>query len=782
MEEKVLRSITALKPRSQYATLDQQICKVPRNEDQQIYRRTQDYYIGDQRYLVNLKYESCYWLHYIRMCPLFPRDYIAYDHTKQRFDRLVNDSILHPFMLFLDGRFIPWSMIWIVANKEWYWVIIDGTNHPALQPLALNHSRINIVTLPDGVTYDENATGKPVEQDILFAFNREGYYEETSPDITIRNTVDRMEHVHITTDDKLAAEIVTDDQTVKLYEQNICLFRNGIYDSESIIHMDGNMLTVNDGTNENGDHLHAVFSVNKHHSENPDVISKTYPPYVKPMLEAKYSGQEYPPYIDQLLEQFKMRMSQQKWYNQNVLDCIENIMRYDASLFKKAWMDDSNLVIEEYSGQEAIDNCDELGIWKIPRYHSAMIDEFIVVLVNGELYPDYNFCKHITNLFYMPVNNIFPGDRIELLRFQRVCNAILDLVVNEDDPYIAYDPQLINNTMVLFSKETNDDYFDFPMEGQQHFPVGYTIDTNEEGGIKIILDNPFYYGKKLKVAYVNQFRHRTYRLEAPPGLPDEYIVPLGTSFYYCNDYSRYLVFYNGRRLASDQFRLTLPVRSTTPFSEFRIYLTKKIEAGDRLDILYTPSYWKDVILVPEVGITGDIVVDKRLLDYPLDKDLYLCWVNGRKIVGSSLSNIDSTHIRITTDEKSTKNVCLTAYLPAIPELTKAFQENEALWDQITAQLTNDEVYALLNILGEDLTNAEPTMYENSVHVRSVMWELIRENYIMNPRVDITGPFIYDYVDVDITAIEQKDDGGNYALSAADANRTDNINDIERPWP
>ena len=63
-----------------------------------------------------------------------------------------------------------------------------------------------------------------------------------------------------------------------------------------------------------------------------------------------------------------------------------------------------------------------------------------------------------------------------------------------------------------------------------------------------------------------------------------------------------------------------------------------------------------------------------------------------------------------------------------------------------------------------------------------MFELIREQYIMNPRVDITNAFIYDYQDVDTTAIDHRDKDNNAILMVNDANRQDNLDNVERPWP
>lgn len=251
---------------------------------------------------------------------------------------------------------------------------------------------------------------------------------------------------------------------------------------------------------------------------------------------------------------------------------------------------------------------------------------------------------------------------------------------------------------------------------------------------------------------------------------------------YCNDYSKYLVFYNGRRLGSDHYRLTLPVRPTTPFNTFDIYLTLPICEGDRLDVIYVPSLMSDAIMKPEVPVSGDIVIDKSIINYGLSTDLYMIWLNGKKVPASHIIDIDSSHMRIITDEETTETLCITKYIPDIDVLTNVFKENEALWDTIIAQLSNEEIYKLLGINGVDLSNTEESLYANAIGIRAIMYELIREQFIMNPRVDITGPFIYDYQDVDQSAIETYDSGGNALLTVADANNTDNLDNVERPWP
>ena len=286
----------------------------------------------------------------------------------------------------------------------------------------------------------------------------------------------------------------------------------------------------------------------------------------------------------------------------------------------------------------------------------------------------------------------------------------------------------------------------------------------------------------MKLVYRDQFKHYWFDINGIDPNATEYAIDLGKKFMYCHDYSRYMVFFNGRRLSTDQYRLCLPVRSTTPFYKFELYLTMAVNDGDRVDVLYTPSLLKDIILIPEIKDDGKITVDISDITYSLTNRLYMIWANGKKIPASSIENIDSTHIRIVNDIETVRYVSVTKFLPDIDELTEVFQTSTALWDKIMSQLTQEEVEQILDHSGVIITNTEEDIYANSVSVRSVMLELIREKYMMNALVDTTGPFVYDYLDVDDTIVEDYDPAGNATLLSGDANLTDNIDHIERNWP
>lgn len=811
--KQIIENINLHKTKSAGPLKSQQITYIPTVEDDQIECTVPSYLIDGKRTLLNQGYELCFKLNYLKFKSMLPRKAINYKTGIWSIHHLVSENVIQPIMLFINGKFIPWDCIDIAIGQENYFIVIDSRRdmHYVVD-LVRDPKYATIVTLPSHVVCERFYP--EMDENVLFAFNDFGDFDSGNIHYAFRNSTDAhhmMFHYWVTEGDVNAFPIFT-DTSIKMTGENVILFVNGLFSSgtrkklkrahdssttssirpcydliesdEDVgvnpnVKFDSTLLTISEGTNENNDRYNFAVFINSKYTPNADNISRVSTTYIAPMIQSQNVGEEVPEYLEDLQKPFELTMDRNKSYETNVAEAIKTMLSYNASLFNPVFLEKSNLVIEEYSAEWVMANLRDDGTIIIPRQHSAMIDEFIIMLVNGSLYKYYKMAKYKANQYIVPIQDINYDDTIELLRFQNVNNGVTDLTVHADDGFYNYSAEIINEDMVLFSTETDLDHFEFPEDGLQHFPVEYSLETNEDGFIKITLANEFYYDKPLKVAYKNRFQHFWFNLTETT---DKYTVNLEDKFMYCNDYSKYLVFYNGRRLGSDHFRLTLPVRPTTPFNTFDIYLTLPIREGDRLDVIYVPSLMSDAIMKPEVPVSGDIVIDKSIINYGLSTDLYMIWLNGKKVPASHIYDIDSSHLRILTDEETTETLCITKYIPDIDVLTDVFKENEALWDTIIAQLSNEEIYKLLGINGVDLTNTEESLYANAIGIRAIMYELIREQFIMNPRVDITGPFIYDYQDVDQSVIESYDSGGNALLTVADANNTDNLDNVERPWP
>lgn len=806
----IINAINSYKYRSNDKLINQQNAYIPTIEENQVECMVQGYIIGDKTVMVDQSRYICIKLSYLKFMPITPRDHMSYINKTWGMEYLVEYNIIHPFALFINGYNIPWDMMSIVIGYNTYYILIDLEYNYSIANNIIDTQFAQIVKLPDTTYMDSESNDDNLT---IFSFNSDGEYDTTNSVYEYKLNTNRILLYTFNTDTGVNALQIDENRNITLSEDNVILFKNGllatgkkygiykttsssyynedldidvpyldfkdaeVVDDNPIIRFDSTLLTINDGAPD-GNIYNVLVFINKKFTDNINNISRIDLGSLEEKVKDINNGSTPEEYWDELKENFSFAMDRSKDYNTNVTEAIYNIIAYNTSLFNDVFKKKSNLKIEEYTGEE-INSMAVDGAVTFIRQHDIMHDEFIMVLHNGVMYEYYYSSYYDTNKFILPIHNVEDTDIIEILRFQNVNNNVYDIVINEDDDYKEYLPEIINNEMILFSDETDNNYFEFPENGLQHFPVNYTINYNSEGKLKIVLENPFYYGKNLKIAYKNRFKHFWFNLSETT---DKYTVNLEDKFMYCNDYAKYLVFYNGRRLGSDHFRLTLPVRDTTPFYNFNIYLTLPIKEGDRLDIIYVPSLMKDVIMTPTIPTSGDIVINKSIVNYGLSRDLYMIWINGKKVPLSHIVDIDSTYMRIITDEKSTDVMCITKYIPDIDAICEVFNSTTSIWDTITELITDNEISNMLGIESTDIVPTEENVYADAINIKAIMYELIREEFMMNELVDITEPFIYDYQDADQSIIEDYDSANNAILTVSDSNNTDNLDDVERPWP
>ena len=831
MMSNLIQNIQEYTAKSAELLQDEQISCIPTLAEDQIEYAVKSYLFDNKRILTNQGYELCLKLKYLRFVSKNPKVIKSYINIKGWFVSLVNDKVIQPFIVFMNGRFIPWEIMYISICDDCAYLTINSAENDKFMRLVQNVRFVQILNLPGYISYKNRVSANDA---LVFAFNDEGVFDTKESEYNFyydgfynRDQYPGKDVIFntFTTNTSVNAYPIVENTSVKLSDKNVILFKDGLFatgnvenikktidtdvksedgrvapclniytddielDENPSIKFDSTFLTINNGENKDGSTYNFLVFINSNFSETADNIAKI--PLVKLSDDVKKSnaGQETSEYFEDLKTQFEFSMDRNKDYSTNIADAIKYMISYDSSIFNQTFYNNSNLIIETYIYDEAFryNMLKDDGTVVIPmKRGDNLIDEAIIMLVNGELYAYNKMIKYKANRCIIPISGIEEGDMIEFLRFQNINNIVTDITINESDKSFKYSDDIVNDNMILFSStfypdESKGEYeaFTFPEDGLQHFPVDYELEYDDNEGVKITLTNPEYYGKPLKLAHKNRFSHFCFTLSETT---DKYTINLGDKFMYCNDYSRYLVFYNGRRLNSDYYRLTLPVRPTTPFSTFDIYLTMPVKEGDQLDIFYTPSLIQDVVFIPEVDMSGDIVIDKSILNYGFSTNLYMVWINGKKIPATNIVDIDSTHMRIISDEQTTKMLCITKYIPDIDEITEAFKENQPLWDKILSKLDNSQISALLEIPEGSLTDNEQDIYDGAVNIEAIMYELVREQYLMNPRVDVTGSFVYDYQDVDKTIIEAYDSEENALLTVADGNKQDNLDNVTRPWP
>ena len=198
----------------------------------------------------------------------------------------------------------------------------------------------------------------------------------------------------------------------------------------------------------------------------------------------------------------------------------------------------------------------------------------------------------------------------------------------------------------------------------------------------------FYYDRDLTLVSKRQFRY-AYRICKD----DTFNFTLPDSFRFCNEDGKFLVFVNGRRLDNDNFRVTT-IKNTRPFDDITVYVNIPAKKGQKIEVFYVPDGMEEVISEKDLDLSGKIVIDKSKLNYNLDKDLYLLFINGKKINKTQMHNITSKNLLITTNLNSTKNISIIKHVKDDEVLKDIFKDNDDLLTSVISSIDPKELHLL----------------------------------------------------------------------------------------
>ena len=775
--------------------LDQQLFAIPRKIDI-IDSQVMYYYVGDRRRTaVDFQHEICFHLNTLYLKPMTSGQYMRFQESTTPMEWLIQENLLYPFLLFVNGYFIPWENIQIIASQERYDMLISGFTDEFFSKInptgIINTEDVCVVSLPDSIDYMQG--GFPITEKTLFAFNEDGVLVTSGTGyIVIENYEANVEILDFNpiTDTTF---VFADDPMYAYFPENVFIFRGEIFDHKADVQILATAMMVYNDNPPSGESIHVrVFHNTKWVTPTYDNFRKTKIDNIKSDLFATLQGGEVAPYMEKLSPVFNPPVDPNKTFEENNTAVLDYIAKYDSILFNRVYRSNKDFVELEVDYAWVMNHRDDDGNLKLPRRFQDGINFYIMVMVNGELYQYYRMHRYEYGYFYCPVQNIQDGDTIELLYFKNCHDFELTANISENEPYLRLDKTIYNEDLRVFSKYTTDDYFSFPAEAQTMFPIEYTIETSPDDSrdIRLRFNDPTYYGKDVYLASSHRFQYFVFNYDSANATGDEesplyYSIDLQDKFYYCNDYDRYLVFFNGKRLINDMYRLILPYRSTTPFTKAMIYLCVPIGPGDRLEVFYLPHHFGDIYddtANADLDPSGTIIIDKSKLSFSLDNQLCSVWVNAKKIPSSKIVNISSTKLQINTNLTSMKDVRVTTMISddsIYSELKSRFQSTQSNWDETVERYADH--FTLMGLNQPTITDTDTEAFPDVIPTVSIMNEIIRDWYQSNAIVDITGPFLYDYTDVDQSAVIGTDPTGNTLLGSADASESNNLN-VDRPWP
>ena len=78
----------------------------------------------------------------------------------------ISNEIIHPFLLFVDGKFIKWSNIEIVNDVHYSYILANNVYYPTAE-------KYDIIQIPFNIFYSEDGTITE-NTEVMFRFNEDG--------------------------------------------------------------------------------------------------------------------------------------------------------------------------------------------------------------------------------------------------------------------------------------------------------------------------------------------------------------------------------------------------------------------------------------------------------------------------------------------------------------------------------------------------------------------------------------------------------------------------------
>lgn len=743
-------------------SIDQQIAHIPFYETDQIDCAIPYYILNGRKVKPNPSNNIVFKLNYLYFKQMNSIKFRNYRSGKFRMMDLVKKEVIEPFILFIDRLIVPYNSMAIIIDGDNYYIEVNCLSARHLVNLPSTFEFAQIFTLPDDMFWEHNKKDFNLnENKIVFGFDKNGRY--TANINSIMYAILQKRKVGNT--NRLCSDFIFwngvnravdafklyDPQTtrVKITEKNIFIFLNGQIQygtperirrsrEKTIIengiertylenyyrsahptsnipyNVIGNLLTINSARYQTGMTFDiCCFIDNNDTVNNLDNIMRISDNARTTAVKSANNG-EPPIFLTKLSSPFDLEINPTITYATHMEDSKADIMSYNPHLYNEFVKSKSQIDIQEFSGSDIIDAIRKAnfnGKFVAPLRNNGEYEERVLLFINGILHVSSDIEN---NTSFIPVGSTLKStDAIEIMRFKNVNNMTTTITVDEDDGFVYHSDHIINSNMRLFCRIPSNGNT-YPEDGDQIFDVAYTLEDDKNGNIKITLSDSFYYGKPLIVAFKNRFIHHGFSISKN----DTHRFVMGKHFEYCTDLNRYMVFVNGRLLGREQYEITLPTDPDSTNYIYYIKLNTAIDRSDKLDIVYSSVDYMDIYTSEELDPSGDIKYEGDDLQYTFSKELYMVWLNGKKVPISHIMDVNSRTMRIIKDQASIYNLRVIKYIECADLAT--INHNGFAWDNavFNSGMSDEEINTILGFGNADFTNSEPNIADNNAELQT----------------------------------------------------------------
>lgn len=629
----------------------------------------------------------------IFMCKNLP--YIKKRYNKSIFiesmTTLIENEELTPFILFLNGKAVKWSDVTIV--RDWYFSYIIISNNKD------ESDKLEAILFPCVIRYGEDNSVLPQCTTGLY-FDENGLLTQNTGRIKMRVEVidnDVVGRTHYITSSNPFIEFTNIEYNQLSDTNNIFAFENGYFFGDSRFYLDShgkNIYTYGrDATNvtfktfyfDKANHSkNMIFEIPDQEHTRDNIVDEAVHDSIVP--------------TDNFLVPFDFKYTLDKSYLRNISEATRYILTYKMQLLIDFYRDQSNIKYYTLDGERVLTLASKNGGYMVmPRQKVDGLFDYVIVFLNDHLYEYQHEIEYQRNIMRIPIfDHVTFGDKVEIIHFKKVFNDYSTLTVtNNVTDYIQselrYDDFLLFGNSYSGKGEYDD--FDVTSNIQYEIDFDYKNNFNQYGkytGTDIQLSDPYYYDKEITICSKRQFHSMYYRVRKDNSTSFD----LEPEFRFCHNKNQYMVFVNHLRLTSDKWNLNV-MTNDNQIEKMSISVTDPLMVDDMIHIFYIPESYEEIIIPNHSDNLGDIVMDVSNLEYPFDNELFLIFLDGRKVLVDDVQNISSNRVKIKNKIPLQGNICICKYLSPTEVLQKVFSYSD-IWTKSVDSLSTIDYDSLFS--------------------------------------------------------------------------------------
>lgn len=594
---------------------------------------------------------------------------------------LVENEEITPFLLFLNGKAIKWSDMTII--RDWYFSFIIISNN------SDESENLEAIMFPCVIRYGEDNGVLPDCTTGLY-FDNDGLLTDDISKISLRIEVldkDVTGNTQIITQDKPYIEFSDIQYNQLSNENNILVFENNEFFGDSRFYLDSCGENIYKYARPVDNVVFKTFYFDKANVSKNMIFDVPVQSEVKNNIIEKIEDNELKP-TDNFMVPFDFYLTRDKSYLRNISEATRYILTYHMQLLIDFYKDQSNIKSVIFTGEKVLELSSKTeGFLVMPRQRTGIFHDYIMVFKNDKLYDHHDSIIYDNNMLKIPIlNYVESEDRIEILHFKKADNNYYNLTITDNEPDYIPD-NLRYDDFLLFgnSYSGNPIYPDFNSEnsGQYELRFKYKNSFNDYGKYKnteIVLEDPYYKNKSINITSKRQFHYMRYNVV---NTDISVNITMSPEFRFCHNKNQYMIFFNGDRINQNEWNLSVPNDSNT-IENIIICADLPVHPGDRIDIFYIPYTYSEIILENHTSRFGDIILDTNELDYPFDRELFLIFIDGKRVQPDRIQNISANRVRILSVQPTYHNITICKYLEPTTVLQKVFSYSDKWTDSINS--------------------------------------------------------------------------------------------------